>query len=169
MTLPGEAPRPSLTLREAADACSLSMKQMRRHATAGRFLNATKDARGQWRIPVTDLIAAGFHLHASPPTEPVPERDELDELRAEVADLRRRAEVAEALARERAEALDYERSALRELVAVTLAAAEHPTPEPPSRPGPVEHRSGPAPEPAAPQPPPQPTGLIGGLWRRIVG
>jgi hypothetical protein len=112
--------RPTLNVTEAADATGKSRRTIARLLDAGRLDGAEKDDDGTWRIPVEALIAAGLTLHApSPPdaaasdeTPPAPPRDALDTLRAEMADWRRRAEVAEAVAAERAAALDDVRAAL---------------------------------------------------------
>jgi hypothetical protein len=112
--------RPTLNVTEAADATGKSRRTIARLLDAGRLDGAEKDDDGTWRIPVEALIAAGLTLHApSPPDAPVsdkapppPPPDALDTLRAEMADWRRRAEVAEAVAAERAAALEDVRSAL---------------------------------------------------------
>jgi hypothetical protein len=113
-----------LTVSEAADATGKSRRTIGRLLDAGQLDDAERDDAGTWRIPVDALLAAGLALHAPsapdetptnsrptlalPPSEPAA----LDELRAELADWRRRAEVAEAVAAERAAALDDVRTAL---------------------------------------------------------
>jgi hypothetical protein len=112
--------RPMLTVTEAATATGKSRRSIGRLLDAGRLDGAEKDEADIWRIPVEALIAAGLTLHApSPPdaartvdTSASPPADALDHLRAELADWRRRAEVAEAIAAERAAALDDVRTAL---------------------------------------------------------
>jgi len=104
-----------LTITEAADAAGKS-RSIGRLLDAGRLDGAEKDDAGTWRIPVDSLIAVGLTLHAptppdATPTPETPPADTLDALRAELADWRRRAEVAEAIAAERA-ALDDVRTAL---------------------------------------------------------
>ncbi len=148
--------RPVLTLTEAAAATGKSRRTVGRLLDAGRFDGAQRDDAGTWRIPVDALLAAGLTLHApSPPTDasadvapvvptwtPSPSPDELTAVRAELADWRRRAEVAEAVAEERGAAL----ADLRRLVAPITAApigtgAPHdrmtaaPIPEPPAAAG----------------------------------
>ena len=105
-----------LTITEAADAAGKS-RSIGRLLDAGRLDGAEKDDAGTWRIPVDALIAVGLTLHAPTPPDatPTPEppaANTLDALRAELADWRRRAEVAEAIAAERAAALDDVRTAL---------------------------------------------------------
>lgn len=120
--------RPTLTVRQAAKATRVSMRTIRRRLSAGEFPNATQDTSDRlmpWRIPVDDLLAAGMTLYAPTPAdedEPAPQvqheqRDELDVLRAEVAEWRRRAEVAEAIADERAARIEDLGVALRALAA----------------------------------------------------
>lgn len=118
VTVGAETPgteRPLLTLSEAASATGKHRNTIRNALDSGAFPNAAKDASGAWRVPVTDLLAAGFHLHAPTPPQAtesnttqreVVEADVVERLRAEVAELRRRVEVAEALAAERAVTLE---------------------------------------------------------------
>lgn len=126
--------RPSLTLTEAADACDVHRSTIRRALDRDAFPNAYREpgvlgpASGLWRIPVTDLIAAGYSVYApdrgdgegAPPPVPqtVPrahELDELEQLRSEIAAMRARAELAEAIAHERQRSLEDLRVALRAL------------------------------------------------------
>ncbi len=134
--------RPMLTITEAARAAGVDRRTIRRKLDAGAFPGAVQDTepgRGGsvWRIPVTELLAAGFVLHApTPPEEPVPPAPADTDLRAENEQLRRRAEVAEAIAEERGRALDDARLALRALTAGPTPT--EPTPAPP--PSPITHR-----------------------------
>ena len=140
--------RPSLTVTEAADATGKSRRTLGRLLDAGRLDGAHRDDVGTWRIPVDALLAVGLHLHApsspadasddvapiaststplpAPPMSP----DELAAVRAELADWRRRAEVAEAIATERAAALDDVRAALRMLTAAPPTITPTTPPEP---------------------------------------
>ena len=112
--------RPVLSVTEAAHATGKSRRTVARLLDTGRLDGAERDSAGTWRIPVEALIAAGLTLHAPAPpdatstTAPLtaPPIDPLDALRAELADWRRRAEIAEAIAAERANALDDVRTAL---------------------------------------------------------
>jgi hypothetical protein len=86
-------PRPALTVQQAAQATRVSRSTIKRRLAEQAFPNAYRaDGRskvqpGSWLIPVTDLIAAGYRLHApgpaepahdgaGPPDEPSPEPDE---------------------------------------------------------------------------------------------
>lgn len=101
--------RPELTIKEAAKACGVSDKTIRRNLD--KFPNAHRlDApsgpqAGPWVIPVPDLIAAGYKpgTPAPPdePTKPAPPR------RAGTADdeLRKRVDTLEAEARDAREKL----------------------------------------------------------------
>lgn len=99
--------RPALSLSQAAEATGKHRNTIRNALTGDRFPNAYRDGAGAWRIPVGDLLGAGFTLYA--PTaaevqvtsEPAGDGDVVDRLRAELADLRRRVDLAEALAAER--------------------------------------------------------------------
>lgn len=130
---------PTLTLREAADHTDASLRTLRRRLSDGAFPNATKDPgpSGAWRVPVTDLEAAGLTVTAATatpdPVPPVPdlaariaeadERVRAAEDRARNAE--ERARIAEAVAEERGRALDDTRLALR-----ALTAGVPPVPDP---------------------------------------
>ena len=118
--------RPMLTFSEAAIAAGVDRRTIRRWKDAGKLPDAVM-VDGVWRVPVEDLLAAGAQLHApTPPDEPdpTPPPDELERLRTEVAEYRRRAEVAEAVAAERGAALDDARLALRALTAAEATDEE---------------------------------------------
>lgn len=151
-----------LTLTDAADACRVGRKTIRRRLDAGLLPNARRrdgaagPETGPWEIPATDLIAAGFALHTPDEPAPVPELEpgsvpmvtvplvELDRMRTAVADAAHRAEMAElraemaqAVADERAAALDDARRALR---ALTAAEPEKRPSEPSDAvPAPITH------------------------------
>lgn len=101
--------RPTWTLREASERCAVSRSTLKRRLTAGDFPGAYKDGQGQWRIPVTDLIGAGYQPGAAdwgePPAEPAPTTptppDRVLELEHELAQERLRRANAEQLAEER--------------------------------------------------------------------
>lgn len=106
--------RPALTLSQAAKATGKHRNTVRNSLVADRFPNAYRDGAGTWRIPVADLLAVGWTLYAPTPaddesgaatastsTSTPATDDELERLRAEVQDLRRRMELAEAIAAER--------------------------------------------------------------------
>jgi hypothetical protein len=66
---------PALTIRDAAAACRLSSRTIRRKLTAGAFPNARKtgsndedEQEGAWMIPVADLEAAGLNPTMVHPT-----------------------------------------------------------------------------------------------------
>lgn len=134
--------RPTFTVAAAATATGKSRRTIGRMLDADELPGATRDDSGTWSIPADALLAAGLQLHAPSPPDPVesargpetthPESargsdaDEVAQLRAEVADLRRRAEVAEAIADERAAALADVRQAL-DLATRMLPASTTPT------------------------------------------
>lgn len=110
-----------LSAAQAAREAGVSRPTIARAIEAGRLPGAYRDQRGHWRIPVPDLLGAGFQIgKPSPPDEPAhpahPEQhagmprpdDERARLHAQVADLRVQVEqeragriAAEALAAER--------------------------------------------------------------------
>jgi hypothetical protein len=144
--------RPELTVTEAAKAAGVDRRTIRRRLDAGDFPNARRDDgkqgpdTGPWLLPVEDLLGAGLTLHA--PTEPdeltpadTPDPSEVEALRAEVVELRTRAQVAEAVAAERDRVIAAKDDDLRSLRAVLMAgpavpaatASESPA-SPPGRP-----------------------------------
>jgi len=130
--------RPAL-LTEAAAAVSRDRRTVRRQLDAGRYPNAYRGSDGQWRIPITDLAAAGFRVNAPSGPEwapPAPDVEALAQLRTENAVLRERIAAAEALATERERELvrsDKQLGALRQAIAALTSSEppRAPEPEPP--------------------------------------
>ncbi|MFJ1839886.1 MULTISPECIES: helix-turn-helix transcriptional regulator [unclassified Streptomyces] len=90
--------RPMLTQREAAAACGVSRTTIRRRREDGDLPGAVQDPKRGWIIPVDDLLAAGFRLHApTPPDAPATQAGETghDQERADVAALRSELAAAE--------------------------------------------------------------------------
>ena len=143
---------PDLTVSEAVQATGASRRTLVRRLSERAFPGAYRGPGGAWRIPVADLIGAGFSLRVP---EPVAEAqaEELADLRARLAEAESRAKVAEAVAEERLHALEDARLALRALTSGTAPLA---APEPATVPVVAE--------PA----PPEPGGVVGRL-RRFVG
>ena len=52
--------RPKWTLSEAAERTGMSRSTLRRRLDQGKFPGAYRDQAKQWRIPLTDLLAAGI-------------------------------------------------------------------------------------------------------------
>lgn len=85
----------SLTLSEAAASCRVHRATLRRALDAKRFPHAHQ-VDGVWRIPISDLQGAGFHLSllgSGPAVARTAERDSDDEgererLQREIVDLR---------------------------------------------------------------------------------
>jgi sugar phosphate isomerase/epimerase len=149
--------RPVLTLAQAVDAANVSRSTLRRWLQTGKVPGATRTDDGGWAIPIDGLLAAGARLHSpggadtgarsgvtrSHDTGPVAAvdalREELDQLRFEVAVARVQRERAEAIAEERGRALEDARRMLRMLEAgpvpvhEPLVASVHDTPREPGR------------------------------------
>lgn len=53
--------RPVFTLSEAADLVSVSRSTLRRKLDQGNFPDAFRDSKGVWKLPLTNLLAAGLH------------------------------------------------------------------------------------------------------------
>lgn len=52
--------QPSWTLAEATERCGVSRSTLKRRLAAEELPNAYKTPKGEWRIPVSDLISAGY-------------------------------------------------------------------------------------------------------------
>lgn len=154
---------PCVGLREAARVSGVSVATVRRRREQLIELGATVQPSG-WVIPIPALVGVGLLDRVSPPdTDSTSRGDtvhgtpsvsppgipvdipspEVEELRREVAELRRRAEVAEAVAAERQVTIDAQAMALR-------AIADRPYGEPSREP--VAPTT--APEPSSPPPAP---------------
>lgn len=166
---------PVFSLKEAAEVAGVSVSTLRRRKAALTEAGAITAETG-WQVPMTALIATGLIAGegGSPAleessSEGSPEvsklRERVAELEQLTADLRRRAEVAEAVAAERQRALDIvrlanesERMALRMLTGGMAPAnerAEH------------EDRRADRPKPSPAQESPAPAKP--GVWRRMFG
>lgn len=116
--------RPVLSLADAVTATGKSRNTLRRMLRAGEIEGAAQLPEGNWAIPVEGLLAAGLHLHPSGRgDEPGPgqgsERghgpgpdEELTRLRNELVEMRVELAAARTAADERAKALDDLRRAL---------------------------------------------------------
>ena len=120
------------TAAQAATVCQVSLRTVQRKTPQLEAAGAWKDATGQWRIPVDAMRAVGLSpgRPAAPDKEgdkplrqPATTPDTVSQLRAEVAQWRRRAEIAEAQAAERERIIETQQMALRMLNAPTTGAA----------------------------------------------
>jgi hypothetical protein len=138
VTNPGQ----TFTVTTAAEACQVSRKTITRRIDQLKDGGAYKDATGAWVIPLGALLHAGLSPGRPAAPDPVqltqggdvgrqdtgPDR----ETQAQLADLQRRAEVAEALAAERAEQISDLRRTLAMLTAGQSAPPPASTPVPES-------------------------------------
>lgn len=127
-------------MKRAAEVAGVSVSTIRRNRELLREHGAVLDPDG-WKVPMSALIASGLMRRTTPPDQPAPaprgdqasiempvpervrelERELLDERhRRELAEERQRA--AEAVARERGEALEDVRTAMRMLTAGPITA-----------------------------------------------
>lgn len=143
------------SMKQAAQVAGISVSTLRRRRAELESAGAVISSEG-WKVPITALEALGL-MEASPPkayrtAEPAPQenpsvlqqseelvqlRDQVLRLQDESRELRHRAELAEAIARERAEALNAERMALRMITAGSSSSAssvESTEPQAPSTP-----------------------------------
>lgn len=165
--------RPTFTVTGAAAATGKSRRTIGRMLDAGELVGAHRDDTGAWSIPAEALLGAGLQLHAPTPPGPVPPPPDsapqephgrareavpaavdAEHLRAELADWRRRAEVAEAIAAERAHALDDVRAALALAQRMLPAGPTPSTTSPPPAPAPRRRLFSRRPRPAPAAPPP---------------
>ena len=174
---------PVWSASEAARRCGISRATMTRRLQADAIPGATRDESGAWLVPLSGLLAAGFHPDRPAPAEEEGPQDqdaetataealrdaqharELAEIRAALDLERARRQAAEELAAERAARVSDLRRAL-----LALTPPETPQDAPEAAPQPE-----PSPEPAAPTPGPEtpekpapdqrPTGLRAALAR----
>jgi hypothetical protein len=121
------------TASEAASVCGVSLRTVQRKIPLLEAAGAYKDGAGAWRIPVAAMRAAGLSPGRLAPPDAggdtvVRQRDSdvhtLSLLREQVSELRRRAEVAEALAAERERVL-FERDRVIEVQSRALLMLEN--------------------------------------------
>jgi len=134
-----------VTAPQAARICGVTIRTIQRHRDALEAAGAWKDHRGRWQIPVTALTAAGLRpgntdtvtatvsdmTDDTTTVSPTSVADMLA-LQAQLADLRRRAEVAEARAAGLQAVVETQARALRQLEAAGErgfggASAQEPT------------------------------------------
>lgn len=124
--------RPVFTLKEAAEACLVSVKTIRRRLDSDKFPNAHRlddSTNSPWTIPLADLIASG--LTPGKPTAPddieqqpaIAQTDtELEKLRQENAELQQRALIAEAELRRADQTIETQSLALKMIEAAPAPA-----------------------------------------------
>lgn len=131
---------------QAAELCQVSIRTIQRKTSALAAAGAWKDATGQWNMTPDMLRAVGLTPGRPAPPDRVDnnrdnnirdaaaESDTVNQLRVEVADWRRRAEVAEAINTERERTIQTQATALRILdVATNSHAVTAQQPEEPKR------------------------------------
>lgn len=175
---------PVWSASEAARRCGISRATMTRRLQADAIPGATRDESGAWLVPLSGLLAAGFHPDRPAPAEEEGPQDqdaadalrdahharELAEVRAALDLERARRQAAEELAAERAARVADLRQAL-----LALAPPETPQDAPETAPQP-ETTPEATPLPSTPQqaapgpsstPPPEPS--TRGPFRRLLG
>lgn len=129
---PDSSPVAVFSMKQAAQVAGISVSTLRRRRAELEAAGAVISSDG-WKVPITSLEALGLmHSSASasaaPSSSPAPKenpdsgalreaQERIRELEAENVELRHRADMAEAIARERLDALNAERLALRMIVA----------------------------------------------------
>lgn len=164
--MPDTPPDTPMTLSqgEAARVCGVSQATLRRARRAGRLPGATQGDGGGWRIPVSDLIGAGFTVDRvgrdtpregvrdTATTHPEGASQEIADLRLLLAESERARAVAEALADERGREIERADRMLRLLETRPAPPPQAPQPTPSPAPQPIPET--PPSTPAAPSPPP---------------
>lgn len=116
------------TLSEASGHCHVSKRTLMRRIDQLTKHGAYRDDAGVWRVTPDALRAAGFT--PGKPSAPDTPRDtasssadnaELSQLRAELEQWRRRAEIAEAIAAERERVIETQAASLRMLTPSSTA------------------------------------------------
>lgn len=185
--------RPAWALGEAAQHCGVSRSTLKRRLAAGDLPNAYKTPEGQWRIPVPDLLAAGYQPgapdwgDAQPATQDEPAPDRVAELERELALERARRVNAEQIAEERRGRIEDLQMAMRLLEAPrSTGGSTGPDPrstdlghEPPPVPSDLGQDASPQVTDSSPEPHPGPSDLGHGgppepprqhsWWRRLLG
>lgn len=158
MTDDNPTARPRWSVSEAAKRAGVARSTVQRYLAQGRMPGAYRTADGVWSIGVEDLLAAGLmpdrpsppdqaaegvpHAHAQAPAgDGAEQARRIAELEAELAETRRRADVAEAIARERADRIVDLRQTIAALEAGRSDRAPAPTPPPAPEPSPPAPRS----------------------------
>lgn len=153
--------RPRWSVSQAAKHAGVARSTIQRYLARGKMPGAYLDDTGTWSIGVEDLLGAGFRVDAPAPPDQAEigssrgqaqaagealaeQARQLAETKAELAEAQRRADVAEAVARERSEQITDLRR--------TIAALEA---------GRSDRPAAPASPPQAPAPPERPRGLLG--------
>lgn len=117
---------------QTATVCQVSLRTVQRKMPQLEAAGAWKDAAGQWHIPLVAMRSAGLSPgRPSPPDSDYDmslrqrdtDSDTVSQLRAELAEWRRRAEVAEAQAAERERIIKAQQMALQMLDAAPQPAA----------------------------------------------
>lgn len=151
-----------LTVKEAAQACSVARITIRRAIQAERFPHAYKGTgpggpgTGPWLIPVIDLLTAGFRPNALKQPEQHPDEqvkgdhdhppvivdwDEYLLLRERLARAEEQVRAARDIAEERAQTIEVLREALRRVPELPPAPEPQQVPEvPPEQPRPGRFR-----------------------------
>ncbi len=156
---------------EAAKLCGVSLRTVQRKSAQLEAAGAWKDSSGQWQIPMAAMRTSGLVPGRPTGPDPVPrdtairQRDSADsvtaviarykaieqQMVADLAEWRRRAEVAEAQAAERQKTIEIQDRAMRMLengqqqpatsTPVMQAASPEPPPDPEQPPAVARRRS----------------------------
>jgi len=142
----------ALTLADIAAQSEVSMSTLRRKQRAGEFPDAFKDDGGRWRVPVSNLHAAGIkltpqlnHERAEAPAPAAPDA-------GEVVELRHRVKLLEAEVRAEREKNELLTQSLADLRSALRAIEPPKSPDPEVAPAPEQPAVQPQSEPVSSEP-----------------
>lgn len=120
----------ALTLADISAQSGVSLSTLRRKQRAGEFPEAFKDDGGRWRVPVSDLHAAGVRLTPALNHEHIPEPETAAVEPVEVVELRHRVKLLEAQLQAEQEKNDLLSQSLADLRSALRAIEPPKSPDP---------------------------------------
>lgn len=120
----------ALTLADISAQSGVSLSTLRRKQRAGELPEAFKDDGGRWRVPVSDLHAAGVRLTPALNHEHLPEPETAAVEPVEVVELRHRVKLLEAQLQAEQEKNDLLSQSLADLRSALRAIEPPKSPDP---------------------------------------
>lgn len=142
----------ALTLADISAQSGVSLSTLRRKQRAGEFPEAFKDDGGRWRVPVSDLHAAGVRLTPALNHEHIPEPETAAVEPVEVVELRHRVKLLEAQLQAEQEKNDLLSQSLADLRSALRAIEPPKSPDPEVAPAPEQPAVQPQSEPVSSEP-----------------
>lgn len=142
----------ALTLADISAQSGVSLSTLRRKQRAGEFPEAFKDDGGRWRVPVSDLHAAGVRLTPALNHEHIPEPETAAVEPVEVVELRHRVKLLEAQLQAEQEKNDLLSQSLADLRSALRAIEPPKSPDPEVASAPEQPAVQPQSEPVSSEP-----------------